>query len=101
MGNVEVKYKPGRGSHKSDAIVENSKDYVEQVLGDQYEHYQSIYNAQTDEVKEAITQIFDGESVFDDKAFAECWLVEQDDDAAFEGVHQKLLEIIASIASQN
>ena len=72
MGQVEVKYKAGRGQNAEGEIVDDPKDWFELVLREDFEDFKARYDAAPVEVQEAITEVF-GE-VFYDAGDAAIWL---------------------------
>ena len=82
MGNVQVKYKAMRGSHEDGDIIEEPRDWFEALLVSQRDDTMVMYEALSDDKKEALNNCFDdgNADVFRNVGSANGWLGEADDD---------------------
>ena len=82
MGAVEVKYKHSRGTNEAGAIIVDPKDWMRELLINDFASTKAMYEAAPEATQAAIDEVF-GEKIFTSVHIARTWVVERQDD--YEG----------------
>ena len=87
MGNVHVEYKQRRDGNEPGTKVENPKDFLQRLFGDQdsWNVSKALFDQMPADKKSEFLSAFDGEAVMDHHVTAASWIaLNEDDDDALE-----------------
>ena len=88
MGNVQVDYKPKRGSFDED------KAYFEMILLENFAQSQQLYNGATADQRRRADEIF-GKNIFGESWKAEMWFNNNESPSALAEAREKLATLLA------
>ena len=98
MGNVHVEYKQRRDGNEPGTKVENPKDFLQRLFGDQdsWNVSKALFDQMPADKKSEFLSAFDGEAVMDHHVTAASWIaLNEDDDDALEAAATKIKQVMA------